>query len=158
MTRIAAMTFLVVLVGSWGPVEGENLRAQSAAESEIRALNDQVAQMQVRHDVATASRLLGDEYIFSQADGQVTNKAENLAVIGSADFVCTSLTTSNVDVRVYGETAVVVGQLSMKATFKGEDVGGNFRYTDIWVRRQGQWQNVASHASLLPKPGQRPNR
>jgi hypothetical protein len=107
--------------------------------------------MQVRHDVATASRLLADEYIFVQADGQVTNKAQNVAVIGSADFVCESFTTSNVEVRLYADTAIVIGRASMKATFKGQDVGGEFRYTDVWVKRRGAWQNVASQATLLPK-------
>ena len=123
----------------------------SSVEAELRALNRQAAEMQMRHDVGTATRLLADEYIFVQADGQVTNKAQNLAVIGSAEFVCESLITSDVEVRLYGETALVIGRASMKATFRGQNVGGEFRYTDVWVKRQGAWQNVASQATLLPK-------
>jgi len=72
-------------------------------------------------------------------------------VIGSAEFVCESLITSDVEVRLYGETALVIGRASMKATFRGQNVGGEFRYTDVWVKRQGAWQNVASQATLLPK-------
>jgi Domain of unknown function (DUF4440) len=120
-------------------------------EAELRALNSQVVDMQLRHDVGTARRLLADEYSFIQADGQVTNKAQNIAVIGSPDFICTSLTTAGVEVRVYGDTALVMGRASMKATFQGQDVGGEFRYTDVWVKRGGEWTNVASQATRLPK-------
>ena len=141
--------FTLVLTLSNACAEASGQGAKSSVEADIRALNDQVAQMQVRHDVAMASRLLADEYIFIQADGQVTNKAQNVAVIGSADFVCDSLTTSNVAVRVYGETAIVTGLASMKATYKGQDVGGEFRYTDVWVKRRGAWRNVTSQATLL---------
>ena len=69
MTRMAAMTLLVVLAGSQVLVGGDKQRAQAAVEAERRALNDQVAQMQLRHDVTTASRLLADEYIFMVAAG-----------------------------------------------------------------------------------------
>lgn len=123
----------------------------TATETELRNLNRQAAEMQVRRDVATATRLLADDYIFTQADGNVTNKAENIAIIGSPEFVCQSLTTDDIQVRVYGDTALVLGRATMKATYKGQDVGGEFRYTDVWVRRAGRWQNVASHATRLPK-------
>jgi ketosteroid isomerase-like protein len=122
-----------------------------AVEAELRALNSRVVEMQLRHDVATANRLLSDEYLFIQADGQVTNKAQNIAVIGSPDFVCSSLATTGVEVRVYGDTALVMGRASMKATFRGQDVGGEFRYTDVWVKRGSEWTNVASQATRIPK-------
>ena len=121
-----------------------------SVEAELRTLNNRVVEMQVRHDVKTADQLLADEYIFVQADGQVTNKSQNMAVIGSPEFICESLTTSDVEVRVYGDTALVMGRASMKATFKQQDVGGEFRYIDVWVKRRGAWQNVMSQATRLP--------
>lgn len=126
-------------------------RSQSRAiEAELRKLNDEVAQMQVRKDAAAAERLLGDEYLFIQGDGQVSNKAQNVEILRSADFECQALTTDDVQVRVYGNTALIIGRAHFKATYKGEDVSGEFRYTDVWVRRTGRWQNVASQATRLP--------
>jgi hypothetical protein len=43
----------------------------SAVEMELRRLNREAAEMQVRNDVAAAERLLADEYLFLQADGQI---------------------------------------------------------------------------------------
>jgi ketosteroid isomerase-like protein len=107
--------------------------------------------MLVEHDVAAARRLLSDDYVFLQADGNVSNKAQNLAVIGDPGFMCESFQTEDVEVRVYGDTAVVTGRAVMKATYRGQDTGGHFRYMDVWIKRTGSWQLVASQATLLPQ-------
>jgi ketosteroid isomerase-like protein len=128
-----------------------NVSAQSAVEAELRRLNDDVSEMQVKKDVATADRLLADEYVFLQADGGISNKAGTLSVLKSPDFDCTLLTTEDVQVRVYGNAAVITGVARFEATLGGRDVGGVFRYTDVWVKRNGHWQTVSSHASPLPQ-------
>jgi len=145
-----AIVATLMMVGS--PADAQKRESSVPVERELRRLNQQAAEMQVRHDVAAAERLLADEYVFLQADGQVSNKAQNIAVLGSADFVCESFTTEDVQVRVYEDVALVFGRAVMKATSKGKDIGGEFRYTDVWVKRAGRWQTVHSQATLLPRP------
>jgi ketosteroid isomerase-like protein len=53
-------------------------------------------------------------------------------------------------VRLYGRTAVVSGRLRQSATVAGEDWGGAYLFTDVWVSRDGTWQVVSRHASLSP--------
>jgi ketosteroid isomerase-like protein len=53
-------------------------------------------------------------------------------------------------VRLYGRTAVVSGRLRQSATVGGEDWGGSYLVTDVWVSRDGFWRVVSRHASLLP--------
>jgi hypothetical protein len=53
-------------------------------------------------------------------------------------------------VRLYGRTAVVSGRLKQSATVAGEDWGGSYLITDVWVSRDGFWRVVSRHASLLP--------
>lgn len=150
MKSIAAAIIVLSTASSVVRPTSEQITRSTSIERELRNLNNEVAQMQVRKDVAAAKRLLANEYTFIQADGQVSNKAQNVEIIGSADFVCQSLTTDDVQVRVYGNTALIIGRANFKATYKGEDVGGEFRYTDVWVRQGGRWQNVASQATRLP--------
>ncbi len=52
-------------------------------------------------------------------------------------------------VRLYGRTAVVSGRLKQSATVAGEDWGGSYLITDVWVSRDGFWRVVSRHASLL---------
>jgi len=51
--------------------------------------------------------------------------------------------------RVYGDAAVVTYRWTSKETFKGQDISGQSRWTDTWVKRAGRWQCVASHGSRI---------
>ena len=53
-------------------------------------------------------------------------------------------------VRLYGRAAVVSGRLTQSAIVAGEDWGGSYLVTDVWVSRDGFWRVVSRHASLLP--------
>jgi hypothetical protein len=50
-------------------------------------------------------------------------------------------------VRVYGDAAVVVGRTAWQSA-----VGkGQYRYTDMYIRRDGRWICVASQATDIKK-------
>jgi ketosteroid isomerase-like protein len=51
-------------------------------------------------------------------------------------------------VRVYGDTAVVTARADVKGHQLGEDFSGPYRYTRVWVRRNGQWQTVSYQATV----------
>ncbi len=123
---------------------------QNTAEAELWQLNREAAAMQVRKDANAADRLLADDYVFLQADGNVSNEAQNLAVLRDPAFVCEAFATEDVVVRVYGEVGVITGRAIMRATYGGQDVGGEFLYTDVWARRGGRWQTVVSQATRRP--------
>ena len=50
---------------------------------------------------------------------------------------------SGVSVQVYGDAAVETGLLTTTATRDGIDSSGKYRFTRVWVKRNGQWQTVA---------------
>jgi len=154
MKGVSTVVALATLAASISLAQsgGQLPRQRPPIEQELRRLNEESANMQIEHDGAAARRLLADDYVFFQADGNVSNRAQNVAVIEDPAFVCESLVTDDVEVRVYGSVAVITGHAVMKATFRGKDVGGHFRYTDVWVRRQGRWQTVVSQATLIPQP------
>ena len=52
-------------------------------------------------------------------------------------------------VRVFGNTAVVTGSDDEKSSYKGKDTGGHYVWTDIFVKRNGRWQAVASQGTLM---------
>jgi hypothetical protein len=39
----------------------------------------------------------------------------------------------------------------MRANYRGQDVGGEFLYTDVWAKRDGRWQAVVSQATRRPR-------
>ncbi|UUZ50809.1 nuclear transport factor 2 family protein [Massilia sp. B-10] len=47
------------------------------------------------------------------------------------------------DVRVYGDVALLTGRTRMTGSYDGKQFKSHYRYTDVYVRRDGQWK-VAS--------------
>jgi ketosteroid isomerase-like protein len=66
------------------------------------------------------------------------------------DLTLTSYDFEGLTVRLYGRTAVVSGRLRQSASAAGEDWGGSYLFTDVWVSRDGAWQVVSRHTSMLP--------
>lgn len=66
------------------------------------------------------------------------------------DLSLTSYDFEGLTVRLYGRTAVVSGRLRQSASVGGEDWGGSYLFTDVWVSRDGFWQVVSRHTSMLP--------
>jgi ketosteroid isomerase-like protein len=153
MRRVWLVGVLVCSNGSVGLAQSasEHARPYARVEQELRRLNKDAADLQVQKDAVGAARLLADDYVFLQADGNVSNKAQNIAVLRDPAFVCQSLVTEDVKVRVYGDAAVITGRVVMRATYGGQDVGGEFLYTDVWVKRDGRWQTVVSQATRRPR-------
>jgi len=60
-----------------------------------------------------------------------------------------SFTFDEVDVRIYGDTAVVTGRQKQAGGFQGNDVGGEFRTTLVLVERDGRWLLAGWHASPI---------
>ena len=44
------------------------------------------------------------------------------------------------NVRIYGEAAVITGRSTIKAKVKGQDVSGEYRFTHVWIKRSDRWQ------------------
>jgi len=49
--------------------------------------------------------------------------------------------------RFYGDTAIVVGQGSIKAHTKTQDLSGKYVWTDTFVKMRGEWKAVASQVT-----------
>jgi ketosteroid isomerase-like protein len=123
----------------------------SAAEAHIRTLHEASGEAQVRRDIAALDRLLADDFILTRANGVVANKAQNLADVQSGERSFTSYKNDDVRVRLYGDAAVVTGQVTSSGTYKGQDFSGQFRYTKVFVKSAGQWRIVAWQATLMPQ-------
>ena len=65
----------------------------------------------------------------------------------SGDLKFQSITTDDVQVRVYGNTAVETGRSIMNGQDKGQTVPRDTRFTRVWVKQQGRWRLVANHYS-----------
>jgi ketosteroid isomerase-like protein len=120
-----------------------------SVEQELMNLEQDWAKAYVQHDLVALGRLEADDIIYTDPDGAIMTKAQDLDDVKSGAFVAASFVVDEMKVSVYGDAAVITGRSTIKAQYKGKDGSGQFRWTDTWIRRHGVWQCVASHASKI---------
>jgi hypothetical protein len=106
---------------------------------------------QVNRDSRALDAMIGAEFVNTEYDGEVSDKAKFLADIRDLQFNLNSLNISDLKVSMYADSAVVVGIYHTKGTYQGKPYDHFGRFTDTWVFTEGRWQCVASHTSLLKK-------
>jgi ketosteroid isomerase-like protein len=80
-------------------------------------------------------------------DGSVLTKAQELAKHSeSADE---PFDLEPMKVRIFGDAAVVTGDHWEKSQYDGRDTSGHYRWMDVFVKRDGRWQAVASELTRV---------
>jgi ketosteroid isomerase-like protein len=61
----------------------------------------------------------------------------------------TSFAFEEMDIDVFGDTAVIHSRYSQVARWEQNNLSNVFRLTDVWARGVSGWQVVARHSSIL---------
>ncbi|MFZ0760450.1 MAG: nuclear transport factor 2 family protein [Candidatus Sulfotelmatobacter sp.] len=123
----------------------------SGEQEVIRQIVDmerQSREASLRRDADFSQRALADDYVAITPLGQVTTKEDAISARRSGQLRYEAMNISDMVVRVYGDTAVVTARADVKGHQLGEDFSGLYRYTRVWIRRNGQWQTVSYQATV----------
>ena len=105
-----------------------------------------------RHDAAFIDRILADEFIVTYDNGVRADRAVELQLATSVNENLESSTMDEFIVKEFGNTAVVWFTLHLVGPVKGERVQNDYRFTDVFVLRDGRWQCVSSQSTKVGKP------
>lgn len=129
--------------------------SHEAAEKALLALERRWMGALQQRDASSLSQLVADDFtLVSPRLVVAAGDRDRYFQHAMRDLSLTSYELEGVAVRLYGRTAVVSGRLRQSATVAGEDWGGDYHFTDVWVSRDGAWRVVSRHTSLLP-PGRK---
>jgi acetamidase/formamidase/ketosteroid isomerase-like protein len=118
------------------------------ADRDIRAMEKLWNESRVRADVAALNTLLADGWTVTHGDGTINTKAEYLADLKSgARKFFGDVKQDDFSVRIYGDTAVAAGVSDSRVEYQGKPSGGALRFTRVYVKRDGGWQMIVSHAT-----------
>ncbi len=130
------------------------IRGATAANSgqdtmrQILELERESKDAAIHRDADFVQRTLAEDYVAITPLGQIITKADTVAARKSGQLHYDSLEISDVVVRVYGSTAVVTARADVKGRDFGEEFSGPYRFTRVWVRRNGQWLAVSYQATV----------
>lgn len=92
---------------------------------------------------------VSDDYVLITPAGTVRNKRDVIRELATPGLKMEPFEPFDVQVRIYGDAAVVTGRMVQKFTLGGVRYANDLRYTDIYVRRKGRWALVSGHTSAL---------
>ena len=118
------------------------------AVREIVDMERQAKEASLRRAVDFSLKTLAEDYVAITPLGQVTTKQDSVSARKSGKLRYDTINITDMVVRVYGDTAVVTARAEVKGHQLGEDFSGPYRYTRVWVRRDGRWQTVSYQATV----------
>ena len=122
----------------------------SAEEAVIQA-EKRLAAAHITLDLAVIAELLHDDYLILQPDGRIETKSAVLASYKSGDRYWQQAEVDQLDVKIYGEAARVVGLWKAKGINAGVPFEYQARFISIWVREGGEWKNISYASAEMDK-------
>jgi len=141
---------LLLALAAVGQAAAQKSRDDSQ-ETKLLIMEHLWNEAQVNRDARVLDAMIGSQFINTEYDGEVSDKAKFLADIKDPQFKPTSLTIQDIKVNMYADAAVVVGIYRTKGIYQNKPYEHVGRFTDTWIYAEGRWQCVASHTSLLKK-------
>ena len=117
---------------------------QSQDEQALIRIQHEWAEARIQGDSSYTRRLEAEDCTIVWPDGRIVNKRGDLRSM-TGNIVFTEFTIDDLQVRLYGETGIVVSQGTIRAQKGKEDLlAGKFVWTDTFLKRAGEWKVVAS--------------
>ena len=118
-------------------------------QQELLTFEQGFTQAVADNDAAAIARFFADDWVIDDADGRVIDRSQFLSVVESGALKHESMESTDVEVRVYGDTAVVTGITTSKGQFMGQSFTTRERATDVLARLNGSWLCVFSQLTRV---------
>src|SRR5439155_11687915 len=112
------------------------------AEQHVRQLNDDWVKAILRADGATLDRIMADDFFFTYPlEGD--DKAQFIADVTSGDLKIEHISREQVNVRIFGSSAVLTARDSATWLYHGREFSGQYKIIKVFAERAGTWQLCA---------------
>jgi ketosteroid isomerase-like protein len=154
MARRLLLTFGLLTAAAIAPAPAPaGAQTADSAAQQVIAFEKAYLDAQLKKDRPRLERMLADDFLYTHSNGSVFNKAQELAETVSSGMTWRGARFEDLNVRLFGDVAVVTGRQIFEGTAKGYATGPR-RMTDIFARRNGQWQFVGGQSALEPSKRQ----
>ena len=121
-------------------------------EKEITRLEEQLTQTESRLDVDALDRVYADDIMVTAPIGICVDKPAVMDEVrrAAAQAVVGRYDKDDLKVRAYGDTVVSSYRMTAWATVEGQEIKRSLCISNVWMKRDTQWQIVARHTASLP--------
>ena len=121
-------------------------------EQQVRALEEQLKASLIKNDTSFLEQHLTSDYVgISGMSGEQISRDRAIQDLRTGKLRYQSIDGKNMTVRSFGNTAIVNGEATVSMVRDGQPMSGDFRYTRVWVKQNGDWK-IASFESTREQP------
>jgi uncharacterized protein (TIGR02246 family) len=123
------------------------------AEEAVRGLNTEEVAAFLHKDPQAQARLWSDDFVVTNPLNKFATKQQVLGMMESGFLVITAYERQIEYVRVYGDSVIVAGNETVVWGGQMPNAGKteHLRFTAVWMKQRGRWQEVARHANVIPQ-------
>ena len=110
----------------------------SETKGKIRDVQNEFDKAELHADTKKLDQVLTDDFLSIGPRGFVLNKEQ--WINRHKQFRYEQLDTSEMNIRLYGDTAIVTDIQKNKATFNNEPVSLSVRVSQVWIHENSQWK------------------
>lgn len=147
MNRLYSLLLLTLILPM--PCLAQQPEAETHNAQEIRDLRDRWIAAEEHKDIPYLTQLLDDDCVIGNSQGQVLDKAQFLARMQSPDRTLAIRNTHDVQVRLFGDTAILAEQITVQGVDHGRPFGGDFRFVRVFHRQSGQWKVILGQGTPI---------
>jgi ketosteroid isomerase-like protein len=122
----------------------------SKAQKQIIEVERQWDTAVINKDRPTIERLLADDFLATDIYGNVHTREDYIRALTAPEAVYDFHHSDRITVHSYGDTAVAVGLVSVKARFDNQDISNDSRYTRVYIKIHGHWVAVVEQTTRMP--------
>jgi ketosteroid isomerase-like protein len=150
MFRFLVLSLTLVLARP-GVAWTQEKSGASAAEEEVRQATKQYDAALMSGDAAAAARFWAPEYTFVNPFGERVTRDARIANLRSGRTAFDTIgALRDEHIRVYdGNVAVHTSRLTLSGKYGGQAHRADYQALIVWVKRNGQWQQVASQVTPI---------
>lgn len=123
------------------------------AEQELIDVAHEWDRAMIANDAEEIGRFMAEDWTIVGSDGRVGDRKTFLDLVRSGELTHDVMTSEDIQIRLYGETAVVVARGVSGGVFRSQPFREVERATSVFVRQEGRWRCVHTHLSGLAPEG-----
>ncbi len=120
-------------------------------EQQIRRIEQDWLDAIVKRDASYLEKIEADDFIVTGPSGRTLNKQEDIKDTTSGETTFAKMTIDELNVRLYGDTAIAHGIATVKAHTKGKNESGRYAWTDVFVKMNGEWKAVSGQVTAIAR-------
>jgi ketosteroid isomerase-like protein len=125
------------------------ISGQNRAVTELTDIEHKLVKAWIAGDRGTVDSTLAADWSVIDLTGRVLTKPQVMQELGSGDRRIESGSVDDLNIRLFGDIAIVTGRSVLAGSYQGKRANVVQRFTDVFARRDGRWQAVASQGTQV---------